>query len=91
VVSRLIANTARHTVTRIANRRRELRDDIGTAPPNDVDGDNIEEVDTVNILPRGSSRPYHHGQLRDSLVDAGLQLARAQGPDAVRLRAGRCG
>ena len=35
----------------------------------------------------GAARPYHHGQLRDALVDAGLQLARTGGPDAVVLRA----
>src|SRR4051794_3924352 len=33
------------------------------------------------------SRPYHHGQLREALVDAGLQLARESGPEAVVLRA----
>jgi AcrR family transcriptional regulator len=33
------------------------------------------------------SRPYHHGRLRDSLVDAGLELAAASGPEAVVLRA----
>lgn len=32
-------------------------------------------------------RPYHHGRLRDALVDAGLALARTGGPDAVVLRA----
>jgi AcrR family transcriptional regulator len=34
-----------------------------------------------------SSRPYHHGRLRDALVDAGLELARADGPESVVLRA----
>ncbi|MDQ1625135.1 MAG: hypothetical protein QOJ49_633 [Actinomycetota bacterium] len=43
-------------------------------------------VDTVNMSAPESSRPYHHGQLRDSLVQAGLGLARAGGPDAVVLR-----
>lgn len=33
------------------------------------------------------SRPYHHGRLREALVDAGLALARAEGPEAVVLRA----
>lgn len=33
------------------------------------------------------SRPYHHGQLRDALVEAGVALARAEGPEAVVLRA----
>lgn len=36
---------------------------------------------------KSEARPYHHGQLRDALVDAGLQLARTGGPDAVVLRA----
>jgi AcrR family transcriptional regulator len=46
------------------------------------------EVDTVNMSARESSeRPYHHGRLRDALVDAGLDLARADGPEAVVLRA----
>jgi AcrR family transcriptional regulator len=45
------------------------------------------EVDTVNMLDADSSHPYHHGRLRDALVDAGLELARAEGPDAVVLRA----
>jgi AcrR family transcriptional regulator len=33
------------------------------------------------------SRPYHHGQLREALVVAGLSLARESGPEAVVLRA----
>ncbi|MCW2795877.1 TetR/AcrR family transcriptional regulator [Nocardioides sp.] len=32
------------------------------------------------------STPYHHGNLRAALVDAGLELARAKGPDGVVLR-----
>jgi AcrR family transcriptional regulator len=55
----------------------------------DVDADNIDrmtrEVDTVNMPVK--AQPYHHGQLREALVDAGLQLARTDGPDAVGLRA----
>ena len=31
--------------------------------------------------------PYHHGHLRDALVEAALATARADGPDAVVLRA----
>lgn len=31
-------------------------------------------------------RPYHHGNLRAALLDAGVELARAQGPDGVVLR-----
>jgi AcrR family transcriptional regulator len=34
-----------------------------------------------------SPRPYHHGRLREALVDAGVTLAREQGPEAVILRA----
>jgi len=32
-------------------------------------------------------RPYHHGNLRETLIDAGTELARAGGPNAVVLRA----
>lgn len=39
-----------------------------------------EVVDNVNM-------PYHHGHLREALVEAGLALARESGPDAVVLRA----
>lgn len=41
-------------------------------------------VDTVNMQ---ATRPYHHGRLRETLVDAGLELSRSGGPDAVVLRA----
>lgn len=30
--------------------------------------------------------PYHHGNLREALVEAGVELAAAEGPDAVTLR-----
>jgi AcrR family transcriptional regulator len=33
-----------------------------------------------------ANRPYHHGNLRAALVEAGAELARAQGPDGVVLR-----
>lgn len=33
-----------------------------------------------------SGKPYHHGNLRAALVDAGAELARASGPDGVVLR-----
>jgi AcrR family transcriptional regulator len=33
-----------------------------------------------------SRTPYHHGNLRSALIEAGLQLARDGGPDAVVLR-----
>jgi AcrR family transcriptional regulator len=46
------------------------------------------QVDTVNMSRAAASpRPYHHGRLREALVDAGVALARAQGPEAVVLRA----
>jgi AcrR family transcriptional regulator len=32
-------------------------------------------------------KPYHHGRLRETLVDAALELARTGGPEAVVLRA----
>jgi AcrR family transcriptional regulator len=34
-----------------------------------------------------AQRPYHHGNLRAALVQAGVQLARTGGPSAVQLRA----
>ncbi len=39
------------------------------------------------MLAATSSRPYHHGRLREALIDAGVALARAGGPKAVVLRA----
>jgi AcrR family transcriptional regulator len=42
------------------------------------------QVDSVNM---SSGRPYHHGRLRESLVDAGYALARSDGREAVVLRA----
>lgn len=33
------------------------------------------------------AKPYHHGHLREALVEAGLATARAEGPAAVVLRA----
>jgi AcrR family transcriptional regulator len=42
------------------------------------------EVDTVNMASEGK---YHHGNLREELVRAGLELARSGGPSAVVLRA----
>jgi AcrR family transcriptional regulator len=49
-------------------------------------------VDTVNMVkgavdPRDPARGYHHGNLRAALVAAGVELARAGGPNAVLLRA----
>jgi AcrR family transcriptional regulator len=36
---------------------------------------------------RSEQRSYHHGHLREALVEAGVELARAGGPSAVLLRA----
>src|SRR4051812_43899084 len=47
-------------------------------------------VDTVNMIskePERDGRGYHHGNLREALIDAGVELARAGGPGAVVLRA----
>jgi AcrR family transcriptional regulator len=50
-------------------------------------------VDTVNMKSTppptapGPDRPYHHGHLREALVDAAMQLARRGGPEAIVLRA----
>jgi AcrR family transcriptional regulator len=35
----------------------------------------------------GEARGYHHGHLREALVEAGVELARTGGPNAVLLRA----
>jgi AcrR family transcriptional regulator len=43
-------------------------------------------VATVNIISVSSTRRYHHGNLRAALLDAGVELAREGGPDAVVLR-----
>jgi AcrR family transcriptional regulator len=50
------------------------------------------DVDTVNMVSgdgasSAAGRRYHHGNLRTALVDAGVELARAGGPNAVLLRA----
>jgi AcrR family transcriptional regulator len=37
--------------------------------------------------PGGEERAYHHGNLREALVEAGVELARSGGPNAVLLRA----
>ena len=49
------------------------------------------DVTTVNIdryadRVSTSARPYHHGNLRAALVEAGVELARTSGPDGVVLR-----
>lgn len=43
-------------------------------------------MSSVNIVSVSSSGRYHHGNLRAALLDAGVQLAREGGPDAVVLR-----
>jgi AcrR family transcriptional regulator len=37
--------------------------------------------------PKSATRGYHHGNLREALVEAGVELARTGGPNAVVLRA----
>ena len=47
-------------------------------------------VDTVNMVGTDhtdEARSYHHGNLREALVEAGVELARTGGPAAVQLRA----
>jgi AcrR family transcriptional regulator len=38
-------------------------------------------------IPANGAKPYHHGHLREALVEAALATARAEGPGAVVLRA----
>jgi len=38
------------------------------------------------VLPETARRTYHHGDLHSALLDAGVELARAGGPEAVVLR-----
>src|SRR5438270_3313735 len=47
----------------------------------------LSTCQTVAMQRSASDRPYHHGDLRAGLVDAGLELVRAQGPEALQLRA----
>ena len=44
-------------------------------------------MDSGATQPPGQQRGYHHGNLRQALVDAGVELARTGGPNAVLLRA----
>jgi AcrR family transcriptional regulator len=39
------------------------------------------------FIGENGGKPYHHGHLREALVEAGLATARAEGPGAVGLRA----
>jgi AcrR family transcriptional regulator len=63
-----------------------------TASAPEVVDDGATVVDTVNMVRRASAhnideRAYHHGNLREALVDAGVELARTGGPNAVVVRA----
>jgi AcrR family transcriptional regulator len=42
--------------------------------------------DTARDPAGGSTKPYHHGNLRAALVEAGAELARTSGPGGVVLR-----
>jgi AcrR family transcriptional regulator len=39
------------------------------------------------VAAQGGTHGYHHGNLREALVEAGVELARVGGPTAVQLRA----
>ena len=43
-------------------------------------------VNDVNIDLVSMTRPYHHGDLRQALVDAAIKLLRKEGLDALTLR-----
>jgi AcrR family transcriptional regulator len=46
------------------------------------------EGDSVNMNAEDQAKaPYHHGSLRESLIDAGMQLTRGFGPSDLGLRA----
>lgn len=45
------------------------------------------EISQAGISGSGEQRSYHHGNLREALVAAGVELARTGGPNAVVLRA----
>jgi AcrR family transcriptional regulator len=97
----LIANAARHTVASTSIRRPVVESvtpgsrSEGSILQNDVDSVHMhltrlaQEVDTVNMVgrPEARERGYHHGNLREALVQAGVELAREGGPNAVVLRA----
>lgn len=44
-------------------------------------------VDNVNMAPKPSSKPYHHGNLRAALIDAGLTALEQVDASALSLRA----
>lgn len=49
--------------------------------------DDMSPAVPTRPAPATPTRPYHHGDLRAGLVDAGVELARAEGPEALQLRA----
>ncbi len=51
--------------------------------PHEVHGVNIVRV---TVSDAGAHPPYHHGNLRHALVQAGTELAREGGPSAIVLR-----
>jgi AcrR family transcriptional regulator len=53
-----------------------------TRVPQSVDTVNMDGTDHTD-----EARSYHHGNLREALVEAGVELARSGGPGAVQLRA----
>jgi AcrR family transcriptional regulator len=56
--------------------------------PDDVHGVNIKTVNISATPSAGpvSAHPYHHGDLRNALVEAAVQLAHEGGPSAIVLR-----
>jgi AcrR family transcriptional regulator len=56
--------------------------------PYDVHGVNIKNVNISATPSAGpvSAHPYHHGDLRNALVEAAVQLAHEGGPSAIVLR-----
>lgn len=52
----------------------------------EVDGVNFAAYDREPSMPRAKAKPYHHGDLRAALVDAGTKLLRERGPAALSLR-----
>lgn len=47
----------------------------------------LSTCETVDVTSAAPGAPYHHGRLREALIDAAVGLARDSGPDAVVLRA----
>ena len=56
---------------------------------NGADGHALETAAADAAAPGGpleASKSYHHGNLREALIDAALELVRERGPDAFTLR-----